>query len=50
MDYYDLGNYTRKITTRSDEAQTWFDRGLVWIYGYHHEQASCCFEKALAAL
>ena len=29
MDYYDLGTYSRKITTNSEAAQTWFDRGLV---------------------
>lgn len=50
MDYpYDLGPYTRKITTRSADAQRWFDRGLNWCFGYHHEEAIVCFEKALAA-
>ena len=38
-DYYDLGSYSRPITTTSPEAQLWFDRGLVWAYGYHHEEA-----------
>jgi len=47
-DYYDLGPYTRPITTTSPEAQVWFDRGLNWCYGYHHEEAVACFEKALA--
>ena len=28
MDYYDLGSYSRKITTAVPEAQLWFDRGL----------------------
>ena len=49
MDYYDLGAYSRKITSPSDEAQIWFDQGLIWIYGYHHEEAILCFERALAA-
>ena len=49
MDYYDLGNYSRGVTTDSEEAQTWFDRGLVWIYGYHHEEAIVCFRRALEA-
>jgi len=44
---YDLGAYKRKITTCSPEAQIWFDRGLNWIYGYHHEEAGECFKKAL---
>lgn len=46
---YDLGHYGRTITTSSTEAQTWFDRGLNWIYGYHHEEAGACFTKALEA-
>ncbi len=46
-DYYDLGTYTRKITTTSDDAQRWFDRGLKWCYGFNHEEAIVCFEKAL---
>ena len=46
MDYYNLGTHSRKITTGSAEAQLWFDRGLLWTYGYHHEEAIFCFEQA----
>ena len=46
-DYYDLGTYVRIITTSSPDAQLWFDRGLNWCYGYNHEEAVTCFEKAL---
>ncbi len=49
MEYYDLGNYSRSVTTSSDEAQLWFDRGLAWTYAYNHEEAIVCFRKALAA-
>ncbi|MFH8933771.1 hypothetical protein [Streptomyces griseosporeus] len=49
MDYYDLGTHTRPVTTSSPEAQTWFDRGLVWTYAFHHEEAVACFEAAAAA-
>jgi tetratricopeptide (TPR) repeat protein len=50
MDYpYDLGSYSRPVTTASAEARTWFDRGLNWCFGFHHEEAVACFEKALAA-
>ncbi len=50
MDYpYDLGPYSRTITTASTDAQRWFDRGLNWCYGYHHEEAIACFEQALQA-
>ena len=49
MEYYDLGSYTRRVTTSSDEAQRWFDRGLAWTYAYNHEEAIVCFRKAVAA-
>jgi tetratricopeptide (TPR) repeat protein len=47
MDYYDLGSYSRKITTAVPEAQLWFDRGLNWVYGFNHAEAIACFKKAL---
>ncbi|MEM7344196.1 MAG: hypothetical protein AAF485_08125, partial [Chloroflexota bacterium] len=47
--YYNLGTYSRAITTKSAEAQTWFDRGLMWLYGYNHEEAVKCFKKAVEA-
>ncbi len=47
MDYYDLGSYGRQVSTTVEAAQLWFDRGLNWIYGYNHEEAIGCFEKAL---
>jgi tetratricopeptide (TPR) repeat protein len=48
MDYpYNLGSYTRKVTATSADAQRWFDRGLNWCFGYHHEEAVACFAKAL---
>src|SRR5882757_128883 len=47
MTYYDLGAYSRAITTTSPEAQRWFDRGLVWAYAFNHEEAVKCFNKAL---
>lgn len=49
MDYYDLGGHGRPVTTSSPEAQRWFDRGLVWTYAFHHEEAVACFEAAVAA-
>jgi len=44
---YDLGAYSRKVSTSSADAQRWFDRGLNWCFGYHHEEAVACFQKAL---
>ncbi len=49
MSYFDLGSHGRKVTTVSDHAQLWFDRGLVWLYAYNHEAAIACFRKALDA-
>ncbi|MEM8632892.1 MAG: tetratricopeptide repeat protein [Pseudomonadota bacterium] len=49
MDYFDLGAFTRAVTTSSGQAQMWFSRGLIWLYGYNHEEAVVCFEKAVAA-
>ena len=46
-DYYDLGSYSRTITTTSPEAQRWFDRGLVWTFAYNHDESVACYRRAL---
>src|ERR1700753_2362072 len=46
---YDLGRFGRETSTASAEAQSWFDRGLVWSYAFNHEEAIACFERALVA-
>jgi tetratricopeptide (TPR) repeat protein len=46
---YDLGAYGRLVSTSSADAQAWFDRGLVWSYGFNHEEAVRCFERAAQA-
>lgn len=48
-DYYDLGSHSRSITTTSPEAQRWFDRGLIWTYGFNHGEALRCFKRAIRA-
>ncbi len=48
-DYYDLGSYGCKVTTASADAQLWFDRGLNWTYGYNHDEAVACFQRAVEA-
>lgn len=45
--YFDLGSYHRRVETVAPQAQTWFDRGLVWAYAFNHEEAVRCFERAL---
>jgi tetratricopeptide (TPR) repeat protein len=47
MAYFDLGPYSRRVTTSSPEAQVWFDRGLNWMFGFNHGEAIKCFKKAI---
>ncbi|TMV07770.1 hypothetical protein FGK63_09905 [Ruegeria sediminis] len=46
MTEFNLGTYRRDITISSPEAKHQFDQGLIWLYGYNHEAAADCFEKA----
>ena len=48
-DYYDLGAYSRKVSTQSEEAQRWFDRGLNWLFSFNLEDAQHCFRNAAEA-
>jgi tetratricopeptide (TPR) repeat protein len=38
--------YSRKVTTKSAEAQKWFNQGIQLLYGYNHDEAIRSFEKA----
>ena len=49
MDYFELGDYHRPISTHSVAAQTWFNRGLIWSYAFNHEESAECFRKASLA-
>jgi tetratricopeptide (TPR) repeat protein len=42
----DLGDHHRPISTRSSEAQRYFDQGLVLLYGFNHEAAVRSFQEA----
>ncbi len=44
--YYDIGEVHRPVSTESAEAQLWFDRGLALCFGFNHEEAIACFQKA----
>ncbi|KAH8692901.1 hypothetical protein BGW36DRAFT_430646 [Talaromyces proteolyticus] len=46
--YFDLGTLSRKVSTNSQEAQTWFDRALVWTYCFNHDEAITCYKQAIA--
>ena len=43
---FELGPWSRKVSTDSDAAQRWFDRGLNWTYAFNHEEAVACFGRA----
>lgn len=47
--HYDVGVVHRAVTTTSPDAQVWFDRGLGLAYGFNHEEAVRCFERAAEA-
>ncbi len=41
-----MGGHHRRITTRSSEAQAFFDQGLVWAFAFNHDEAIRSFETA----
>ena len=45
---YNLGAHQRKVSTSNAAAQQWFNRGLVWLYGFDLEMAGKCFREAIA--
>lgn len=45
--YFSLGDYTRSISTNSEEAEIWFNRGLKWCYAFHHKEARRCFQQTV---
>src|SRR5436190_19912275 len=44
--YDGLGSSGRKVTTRSAEAQRYFDQGLCFLYAFNHDEAIRSFEQA----
>jgi tetratricopeptide (TPR) repeat protein len=44
--YFNLGSHSRLITTASEDAQLWFNRGLNWLYGFNHSESVACFQRA----
>jgi tetratricopeptide (TPR) repeat protein len=41
-----LGDHSFEITTSSEEAQQYFDQGLIFTYGFNHFEAGRSFEEA----
>src|SRR5215472_3858130 len=44
--YDGLGAYSRKVTTKSEEAQRYFDQGLGFLHGFNHRAAIRAFQEA----
>lgn len=44
--FENLGTLHHPITTRSQEAQRYFDQGLRFVYGFNHKEAIRAFEEA----
>jgi tetratricopeptide (TPR) repeat protein len=47
MERFDLGDHTRIITTKSDDAQRLFNLGLNWCFGFNQEEGVACFQRVL---
>ncbi|KAK0375080.1 TPR domain-containing protein [Colletotrichum limetticola] len=44
---YNLGTFHRAVSTSSQDAQVWFNRGLTWAYAFNHEESARCFRKVI---
>jgi tetratricopeptide (TPR) repeat protein len=44
--YDGLGSYTRAVTTKSPEAQKYFNQGLAFLHGFNHGAAIRSFQEA----
>ena len=44
----ELGGYHYRITTKSKQAQQFFDQGLALYYGFNHDAAIASFAQAAA--
>jgi tetratricopeptide (TPR) repeat protein len=44
--FAELGDFGRKVTTSSPQAQRYFDQGLCFLYAFNHDEAIRSFEEA----
>src|SRR5690625_80953 len=44
--YEGFGNYTRPVSSESQEAQQWFNQGMQMLYGFNHDEAIRSFQRA----
>ncbi|KAK3177643.1 hypothetical protein K4F52_009599 [Lecanicillium sp. MT-2017a] len=47
-EYFDMGSFGFPISTSNKDTQTWFNRGLTWVYSFNHVEGAYCFEQAIA--
>jgi len=45
--FNDLGNHQHAISTKSSEAQRYFNQGLILTYGFSHGEAIRSFKEAI---
>src|SRR5262245_49417601 len=41
-----IGSHTRTVSTKSSEAQTWFNQGLAFLFAFNHDEAIRAFEQS----
>ena len=41
-----LGTHHHQIMTHSSQAQEYFDQGLIFVFGFNHQEAFRSFQKA----
>src|SRR6478735_5235806 len=42
----DLGGYAFPVSTQSEEAQKFFNQGMILVYGFNHDEAVRSFRRA----
>src|ERR1700676_2719588 len=45
--FYGLGEYHRPVSTKSPEAQRYFDQGMRLLWGFNHDESTRSFARAL---
>ena len=45
--FYDLGNHRHPISTKTPQAQQYFNQGLILAYGFNHGEAVRSFKEAI---
>lgn len=41
-----LGSHTRRVSTKSAEAQRYFNQALIWTYSFNHDEAIRSYQRA----